>query len=347
MINILDICDSANVVKIIYYMKVIVTIITIAVPIILILSCMISAVRAVVSNDTNALSTMFNAWVKKVIAAILIFYIPTIVFTLIDIVDGDSNVKGCYQSATLNRAENLEKSENSSKEAQIAKWKQEQEEKKKIEDEKRRQMREEKKRKKQERKKQNQSSAPSPYNTYYVSNGNYTGAGKIVSVNLTDLGCPVTYADTPMKSFGVHEAVASEVHSILTKWCSGFVNKNQSLTNRIETAGAYVNKAGYHGRGLAIDFYNNWKYTENGKTYTPYAGQGTDTWYRYNNFICEVCNGQENCSKNIAYKMYYDYFKTIGWCWGGNWTAGYFDPMHYEKTDGGCSAIKGNRISCN
>lgn len=29
-----------------------------------------------------------------------------------------------------------------------------------------------------------------------------------------------------------------------------------------------------------------------------------------------------------------------GWCWGGNWGPDYFDSMHFEKTDGGCSTTR-------
>ena len=352
MINILDICDSASVVKIIYYVKVFVTIITIAVPIILILSCMISAVKAVISGESDMVSKTLSSWIKKSVAALLIFMIPTIVFTIIDAVDGDANIKGCYESSTLNRVDTLEGTEKSSKEAQIAKWKQEQEAKKKLEDEKKRQMKEQKQKEKQKKKSTKNGGAPSTNNSYDYStsteaNGNKTPAGKTVSIDVTNLGCPVTYDGMIKRTLVVHEAVANEVRNVLSKWCTGFVNQNQSLTNgRIETAGAYVNKAGYHGRGLAIDLYNNWKYTENGKTYTPYAGQGPDTFSRYNTFICEVCNGREDCNKNINYQLYYGYFKSINWCWGGNWTSTYFDPMHYEKTDGGCSVASGSRIKC-
>ena len=354
MLNILDICDSASVVKVIYYIKILITFITIAVPILLILTCMITALKAVIYGESDLVSKTLSTWMKKCLAAIIIFFIPTIVFTIIDVVDGDANVKGCYESSTLSKADSLESTESSSKEAQIAKWKQEQEEKKKQEDEKKRKMKEQKQKEKQKKKNQknggsgDSSSTPSVYDTTWEKNNNSTGEGKMVSVDLTDLGCPVTYDGTVKKSFLVHEAVADDVHSTLSKFCSSFVNKNQGLTNgRIETAGAYVNKSGYHGRGLAIDFYNNWKYSGNGKTYTPYSGQGESTWSSYNTFICEVCNGQESCNQNIAYQLYYGYFKQIGWCWGGNWTSGYFDPMHYEKTDGGCSVASGSRIKCN
>lgn len=352
MINILDICDSASVVTVIYYIKVFITIITIVVPIMLILSCMISGVKAVINGENDIGSKTLGVWIKRSIAAIIIFFIPTIVFTIIDAVDGDENIKGCYESSTLNRVQTLTERESSTKDAQIQKWKQEQEAKKKQEDEKKRQMKEQKEKEKQKKKSSkngaNIDTTPSLYTTTYEKNNSSTPDGDLVTVDLTDLGCPVTYDGSIKKSFKVHEAVATEVHSALTKFCSEFVNKNTKLTNgRIETAGAYVNKSGYHGRGLAIDFYNNWKYNFNGKTHTPYAGQGSDTFSRYNTFICEVCNGKENCNENIAFQMYYGYFKNIGWCWGGNWTSNYFDPMHFEKTDGGCSIATGNRIKCN
>ena len=339
MINILSICDSSTGVTIIYFLKIVATIITLIVPIILIVTCMLDSVKGVTTGELKIVSK----WIKRSLAAIIIFLLPSIVFLLADMVSSSSEIQYCYKSASLERAKQLKETEKAQEEAKLAKWKQEQEQKRKEEEEKAARMKEEERQKKQKRKNQ----APG-YDTGWESNGNNTTNTKIVKIDVTDLGCPVTYAGIALKHLRVNEDVASELHSVLKQWCSGFVKSNSALTNgRIETAGAYVNKAGYHGRGLAIDLYNNWKYKSNNKKYTPYSGQGNNTWVRYQTFICEVCNGKEDCDKNINYRLYYDYFKKIGWCWGGNWSAGYFDPMHYEKTDGGCSTTSSSRIKCN
>ena len=310
---------------------------------------MISAFRAMTSGSSNLISTLFNEWIRKTIAAIIIFFIPNLVFIVINTISSSEEVKSCYQNASFSTAKEKSSSEKSSADKQIEAWKQqqkkEQEEAKKRVQKEREEAKARKQAEKQKRQQQNNQSSSS-YSTSYESNGNKTTTTSVSKVNMTDLGCPVTYANSVKQYLYFNSSVVNEVHSAMSKWCTNFVNKSP-YTNRIETAGAYVQKAGYHGRGLAVDFYNNWTYTENGKKYNPYASQGSSTWSRYKTFICEVCNGQENCDKNITYQMYYGYFKQIGWCWGGNWSEGYFDPMHFEKTDGGCSVAASNRIKCN
>ena len=193
----------------------------------------------------------------------------------------------------------------------------------------------------------NSTSSSNSNNTTNTTNSNNTTNTKISisTVNVTDLGCPVYYSTTLLSYLRFNTEVATEAHRILTNVC-GYVN-NTSLVSAINTAGSYVEKAGYHGRGLAIDLYNNWSYvSKNGTKYSPYSGQGYATWNRYKKFICEVCNGKENCSYNINYQIYNNYFKNEGWCWGGYWNSQYFDPMHFEKSDGGCAKPIGNRINC-
>lgn len=341
MFYILGICDSGSIVNLIAFIKLFITILTIAVPIILIVTCMLSAFKAMIDGDASSINKLFSDWVRKSIAAIVIFFIPNIAFLVIDLTGSDSEVKNCYQTASFSRAKQMMSSEKANSNQQIEAWKQEQ---RKKQEEAKKKAEAEREAKKNERNQQKNNK--SSYSVGYEANGNKTTSVDLVDVNTTDLGCPVYYATFKKKSLRFNVAVASEVHSVMSKWCSGFVSRSP-YTDKIETAGAYVNKKGYHGRGLAVDFYNNWSYWEGNKKYNPYSGQGSATWKRYQTFICEVCNGNENCDKNITYKMYYDYFKPIGWCWGGNWTEGYFDPMHFEKTDGGCSVVTGNRIKCN
>ena len=41
------------------------------------------------------------------------------------------------------------------------------------------------------------------------------------------------------------------------------------------------------------------------------------------------------------------YFEPKGWCWGGNYSPKYFDPMHFEIRDGGCATAYRGKLSCN
>lgn len=169
----------------------------------------------------------------------------------------------------------------------------------------------------------------------------------ITSIDVTNLAVPLYYSDhkTVFRKLSVNQQISTQMHNILNN-VSSYVKDNSDIIPRFETAGLYVAKSGYHGRGLAIDLFNAWSFSRNGSTYSPYSGQGTGTWNNYKKFICNVCNGQEDCKYNINYIIFEKYFKGNGWCWGGNWGPSSFDPMHFELRDGGCLTGNKQSISC-
>ena len=176
---------------------------------------------------------------------------------------------------------------------------------------------------------------------------------KITSVDLTNLGCNFTYTSGSgryVPSILVHQKIGKEFHGILNNVCK-YVNKTPWL-NEIQTAGAYVDRPNigtdYHAIGLAIDLNNEWTYTFNGKKYRPYPDQGEWTWHVYNEFICEVCDGKEDCQYNVNYVIWKRYFEGNGWCWYGNKAGIGFDPMHYElRVNNDCGPIRTETVSCN
>ena len=362
MINILSICNSSSVVNIIYIVKVVLTVITVAVPIVLILSCLISVVRLILSKDLN-FGSMFRSWSIKIIAALLVFFIPNFVFSIGRVITGSNEVKSCYQSASLSRVNSLKASEKAQAEAKVKAWQQEQEKLRKEAEEKKKKEEEEKEKKRQEELKKilgklggsNGSSAnegPDAYNTGYDKNGNAVYSVNLKAIDTTKYAVPVSsgiHGELIRKNLRFNAEIASEADILLSK-VAVFV-KNSPYVDYLQTAGAYVGKAGYHGKGLAIDIFNRYQYkytNSNGKTvtFTPYGKQGTSEWNnRYKKFICTVCNGNEACPENINYHIYYDIFKPAKWCWGGNWRISYFDPMHFERTNGGCSTAPKNRIT--
>ena len=344
MMNILSICDNSTGVYILSYVKIAVNIICIVVPIGLILTCMIDALKSMMSHDDDMTSKTLKAWVSRSIAAVLIFLIPTIVYTISDIAGNGVDARDCIESASVERAKSLKENEDSKNATLIQKWKEEQEAKRKAAEEKAKAEKEAKKKARLEARK-SRSSSSSSYATGYEANGNFTAGVSLTSVDLTDIGCTVTYDGTPREKLTFNVAVSNDIHSILSNTCD-MVN-SKGYINTMETAGSYADKAGYHGRGLAIDLFNNWEFvSSSGKKYHPYASMGEGTWSSYKKFICEVCDGKEDCEYNINYQIYYTYFKPYNWCWGGNWGSGSFDPMHYEKSDGGCSTASSTRISC-
>ena len=76
---ILNICDNGDVLSVMRIVNITVLIIKIAIPIILILSLSINYLKAVYTSDNDALVKANKQAVNKMIAAILIFFIPTFV----------------------------------------------------------------------------------------------------------------------------------------------------------------------------------------------------------------------------------------------------------------------------
>lgn len=94
---ILSICDVPEVLKVIKIVKIVITIIKIAVPIILIISAMIDLVKAVTNAELNKITKPI---VNKVIAAVLIFLIPTFVNVILTITMTENNYNKCFSDAT-------------------------------------------------------------------------------------------------------------------------------------------------------------------------------------------------------------------------------------------------------
>ncbi len=331
MLEILSICNSSTIVQIIYIVKIIVNIITIIVPIMLLLSCMITAVKEMIdANNTpgNILKTISI----RAVAAILIFYIPNLVFIVVNIVGSNEEVKTCYQKASMSEVKRLRQEEEALEKLAQDKWN----EAKRKQEEARKKLEEEKK----------YQQTQDQIDTSNQVSGNATQSYNIVSVNTTDLGCTVYYSDhaTIFKSLRFNASVANQVHNILTNVCS-YSNRTPWIT-QLETAGAYVNKGGKHGEGVAIDLFNRWSYNNGSKSYGPYGSQGYSTWNNYTKFICEVCGGKEDCQYNINYQIYKRYFMGNGWCWGGLWTPDVFDPMHFEVSGHQCGLPDSGRIKC-
>lgn len=172
--------------------------------------------------------------------------------------------------------------------------------------------------------------------------------GKIASVAPSDIGCTVLYKINEgiyIEKFKFDSGIMNNFKDVMTQVCR-YASTNKYI-GTLQSGGSYVNKGGCHGQGKAIDLNNQWSITVNGKKYTPYSSNGYSTWNKYKTFICEVCNGREDCEQNINYQIYYKYFKPAGWCWGGNWTEQYFDPMHFEYTGDACGVTNSRRITCN
>lgn len=94
---IMSLCDTIEVLNIIRIIKIFITIIKIAVPILLLVTSTITYLKAVSSGD---LQKPNKAMLSKVIAAVIIFFIPTIVNVIINLAAKDSDINQCLINAT-------------------------------------------------------------------------------------------------------------------------------------------------------------------------------------------------------------------------------------------------------
>lgn len=76
----------------------IVLVLKIIIPIILIVIGMIALGKAVVADDDKEIKTAVTSLLKKFIAAVLIFFIPSIISALFSVVNGFSDVKADYDT---------------------------------------------------------------------------------------------------------------------------------------------------------------------------------------------------------------------------------------------------------
>ena len=105
-------CSNADILSVFRYIKIGITIIKIVVPLILIISLMITYTKAVSSGDNDALAKANKSFTSKVIAAILIFFIPTFVNVLAGMAAFESNeYLSCISNATIEGIDNARKNE--------------------------------------------------------------------------------------------------------------------------------------------------------------------------------------------------------------------------------------------
>lgn len=93
--------DTANIWQLLGH---VVTVIKIIIPLMLIILGMVDLGKAVVSSDEKAISKSVGSLIKRFIAAIIVFFVPTIVsalfsaISLVNLNDGDAQI--CVQCLT-------------------------------------------------------------------------------------------------------------------------------------------------------------------------------------------------------------------------------------------------------
>lgn len=103
---ILSICSSPEVLKVIRIFNTIISILRIVVPILLVLTSMITLVNAIKSDKMDLLVTAKKQLLNKCIAAVIIFLIPTLVNVIVKMADSDLEYSDCLyaNTETINEA---------------------------------------------------------------------------------------------------------------------------------------------------------------------------------------------------------------------------------------------------
>lgn len=77
----MDACNNPDILRVIYFIKILIEIIMIIVPIGLIIMGLLDFSKSVVTNDENARKKNLNLFIKRIIFAVLLFAMPWIVRT--------------------------------------------------------------------------------------------------------------------------------------------------------------------------------------------------------------------------------------------------------------------------
>lgn len=100
MINILGLCDNAEILSVIRLVKLLITGIQVVVPIILIVTLSIEFMQATASSDEDKLKSAASNAIRKGIAAFAIFMVPTLINVLVKMSSNDFTYKTCLENAT-------------------------------------------------------------------------------------------------------------------------------------------------------------------------------------------------------------------------------------------------------
>ena len=107
----MDACNNPDILRVIYFIKILIEIIMIIVPIGLIIMGLLDFSKSVVTNDENARKKNLNLFIKRVIFAVLLFAMPWIVRTFMHLLSTtglDSDFVTCYENANSEKIKELD-----------------------------------------------------------------------------------------------------------------------------------------------------------------------------------------------------------------------------------------------
>lgn len=114
-------CGPSGLLRVLYFFKLILDIVFIIIPIGLIILLTIDFAKAVISGDESAQKKTFNLATKRIMYAVIVFFVPTIV-SIVNTVLGNLGVdySVCYNDISLDAINTLEAEEMAKEEAEKA-----------------------------------------------------------------------------------------------------------------------------------------------------------------------------------------------------------------------------------
>lgn len=106
---ILNVCNNSGMLGIFYLCKIVIQMICYIVPVVLVLSLMIRLVKALFINED--IGVTFKSIANKIIAAILVFAVPTIINSVLVLIGGSLEYQSCFEMATLENIQMYKKIE--------------------------------------------------------------------------------------------------------------------------------------------------------------------------------------------------------------------------------------------
>ena len=104
MLEFLQACDIGEgreaVLTIMYYAKLVLRILQIAVPVGLILFGTIDMAKAVIAGDEKKMKEAQKPFIKRIVSAIIVFLIPYIVQVIVGLVTSNTEYKDCWDNAS-------------------------------------------------------------------------------------------------------------------------------------------------------------------------------------------------------------------------------------------------------
>ena len=108
----LNICESSGVLRTFYILKICLSLVTTILPIIVILMFIINAFKAVVDGKSDSLKEVFSLNVKRLVAALIVFLIPSMLdFIFTSLVTIESDFSSCWINSTLEGITNAKENE--------------------------------------------------------------------------------------------------------------------------------------------------------------------------------------------------------------------------------------------